>query len=123
MNAEVDLVDGSALPSSLPQRSIQTLTSPWQFHAGVRHISNEDAACHGFGREKADAPGLAVCWEHAAPARALPNLRKIPVLVVQTEAFYHAPYDCCTVRYLRQAGVIRTSYIYLRISGSMEVAT
>jgi pimeloyl-ACP methyl ester carboxylesterase len=54
---------------------------------------------------KADAPDLVRCWEQAAPARQLPNLQKMPVLVVTGEASYHAPYDHCTVKYLQQAGV------------------
>ena len=55
-----------------------------------------------------DAPegeGLVRCWGQAEPARKLTNLREVPVLVVQGEASYHAPYDHCTVAYLRQAGV------------------
>ncbi|CRG89144.1 hypothetical protein PISL3812_06180 [Talaromyces islandicus] len=39
------------------------------------------------------------------PPRQLVNLQDIPVLVVTTEASYHVPYDWCTVKYLRQAGV------------------
>jgi pimeloyl-ACP methyl ester carboxylesterase len=56
-------------------------------------------------QERPDAPDLAMCWAQAEPARKLVNLMNIPVLVVQTEASYHAPYDHCTVNYLRQAGV------------------
>ena len=44
-------------------------------------------------------------YSQAEPARRLPNLRKMPILVVTAEASYHAPYDHCTVNYLRQAGV------------------
>ena len=55
--------------------------------------------------EKADSPGLVKCWLQAAPARQLPNLQKIPILVLTAEASYHAPYDHCTVKYLEQAGV------------------
>jgi len=55
--------------------------------------------------EKADKPDLVTCWKQKEPARTLPNLQKIPVLVVTSEASYHAPYDHCTVRYLNQAGV------------------
>jgi methyl coenzyme M reductase subunit C-like uncharacterized protein (methanogenesis marker protein 7) len=29
----------------------------------------------------------------------------MPILVLTSEASYHAPYDHCTVKYLRQAGV------------------
>jgi pimeloyl-ACP methyl ester carboxylesterase len=56
-------------------------------------------------QDKADAPDLVRCYAQAEPARHLPNLQKMPVLVVTSEASYHAPYDHCTVKYLRQAGV------------------
>ena len=39
------------------------------------------------------------------PARQLLNLQDIPVLLLATEASYHATYDACTSRYLSQAGV------------------
>ena len=39
------------------------------------------------------------------PARLLPNLQKMPILILTAEASYHAPYDHCTVKYLEQAGV------------------
>ncbi|MDB5641609.1 MAG: alpha/beta-hydrolase, partial [Hyphomicrobiales bacterium] len=56
-------------------------------------------------QERPDGPGLMRGWLQAEPARKLKNLRNIPVLVVQGEASYHAPYDHNTVAYLRQAGV------------------
>jgi pimeloyl-ACP methyl ester carboxylesterase len=55
--------------------------------------------------DKPDGAGLATCWKQAEPARQLPNLQKIPVLVLTSEASYHAPYDHCTVKFLEQAGV------------------
>src|SRR5262249_30674785 len=58
--------------------------------------------------DKADTPDLARCWLQKAPARQLVNLKNIPVLVVMGEASYHASYDHCTVKYLRQAGVTVT---------------
>ena len=58
--------------------------------------------------EKADEPGLAACWLQAAPARQLPQLQKLPILILTAEASYHAPYDHCTVKYLEQAGVHST---------------
>src|SRR5262249_31365251 len=64
-------------------------------------------------QEKAEAPDLVRCWAQAEPARKLVNLRSIPVLVVQTEASYHAAYDHCTVAYLRQAGVSTVRFIRL----------
>jgi pimeloyl-ACP methyl ester carboxylesterase len=64
-------------------------------------------------QEKPEAPDLVRCWAQAAPARTLVNLQKIPVLVVQTEASYHAAYDHCTVAYLRQGGVSPVSFVRL----------
>jgi len=55
-------------------------------------------------QDKPDGEGLVRCFEQVAPARQLPNLRDIPILVLTSEASYHAPYDHCTVSYLRQAG-------------------
>ncbi|HLH99131.1 MAG TPA: alpha/beta hydrolase [Xanthobacteraceae bacterium] len=57
---------------------------------------------------RADAPSkpdLVRCWRQQEPARKLVNLTKIPVLVVTSEASYHAAYDDCTAAYLAQAGV------------------
>jgi len=50
-------------------------------------------------------PGLVRCWRQQEPARRLVNLAKTPVLMVTSEASYHAPYDDCTAAYLAQAGV------------------
>ena len=54
-------------------------------------------------QEQADGPDLVKCHLQREPARQLANL-KMPILVVMSEASYHAPYDHCTVKYLRQAG-------------------
>jgi pimeloyl-ACP methyl ester carboxylesterase len=62
--------------------------------------------------EKADGPGLVKCHVQKEPARKLPNL-KMPILVVMGEASYHAPYDHCTVNYLKQAGANPT---FMRLS-------
>jgi pimeloyl-ACP methyl ester carboxylesterase len=59
-------------------------------------------------QDKADAPDVIRCWLQKSPARQLPNLQKMPVLVVTAEASYHATYDHCTVKYLQQAGVNAT---------------
>ncbi|TMH38111.1 MAG: alpha/beta fold hydrolase [Betaproteobacteria bacterium] len=59
-------------------------------------------------QDKADGPDLVKCWMQKEPARQLPNLRSMPVLVLTAEASYHAPYDHCTVKYLRQSGVEAT---------------
>lgn len=63
-----------------------------------------------------DAPGLARGWLQQEPARQLPNLRKMPILVVTGEASYHAVYDHLTVKFLEQAGVHPT-FIELKDRG------
>jgi pimeloyl-ACP methyl ester carboxylesterase len=57
-------------------------------------------------------PDLVRCWSQAAPARKLVNLAHIPVLIISSEASYHASYDHCTAAYLTQAGVTNT-FIHL----------
>ena len=61
--------------------------------------------------DKPDGPGLATCWKQAEPARQLTRL-KMPIMVLTSEASYHAPYDHCTVKFLQQAG-IKPSFIRL----------
>jgi len=52
----------------------------------------------------ADGPGLVRCFMQAEPARKLPRLAGIPILILTSESSYHAPYDHCTAKYLAQAG-------------------
>ncbi|HLQ93911.1 MAG TPA: alpha/beta hydrolase [Xanthobacteraceae bacterium] len=59
-------------------------------------------------KEQADKPDLAHCWLQKEPARKLPNVAKVPTLIVMSEASYHAAYDHCTAAYLTQAGVKNT---------------
>ena len=59
-------------------------------------------------QDKPDKPELVRCWSQQAPARQLPNLKTIPVLIISSEASYHASYDHCTAAYLTQAGVSNT---------------
>jgi pimeloyl-ACP methyl ester carboxylesterase len=66
--------------------------------------------------DRPDAPDVVRCWLQAAPARQLPRLAGVPTLVLTGEASYHAPYDHCTVKYLRQAGV-RPTWIRLEEAG------
>jgi len=52
-------------------------------------------------------PGGGEPWKlQTEPARQLVNLADISVVVVTAEASYHAAYDECTVRFLKQAGVM-----------------
>jgi pimeloyl-ACP methyl ester carboxylesterase len=65
---------------------------------------------------KADGPEAVRCWLQAEPARLLPNLQGIPILIVVGEASYHAPYDHCTSRFLAQAGV-KNDFVRLETVG------
>jgi pimeloyl-ACP methyl ester carboxylesterase len=59
-------------------------------------------------QDQPDKPDLVRCWEQKAPARQLVNLKSTPVLIVMSEASYHASYDHCTAKYLDAAGVNNT---------------
>jgi pimeloyl-ACP methyl ester carboxylesterase len=59
-------------------------------------------------QDKPDRPDLVRCWQQAEPARKLKNLAGIPMVIVMSEASYHASYDHCTANYLTQAGVRNT---------------
>jgi pimeloyl-ACP methyl ester carboxylesterase len=59
-------------------------------------------------QDKPDGPDLVRCWQQAEPARKLPKLADIPMLIVVSEASYHASYDHCTANWLTQAGVHNT---------------
>ncbi|KAF2129709.1 alpha/beta-hydrolase [Dothidotthia symphoricarpi CBS 119687] len=45
--------------------------------------------------------------------RQLANLAPLPILTVTGEASYHAPYDYCTVEFLKQAGCAKASHLEL----------
>jgi pimeloyl-ACP methyl ester carboxylesterase len=74
-------------------------------------------------QDTADAEGLVRCWLPEAPARQLVNLKKTPILIVVSEASYHAPYDHCTSKFLAQAGVkhsfVRLPEIGIKGNGHM----
>ena len=48
---------------------------------------------------------LSSCIRQKNPPKRLVNLSRIPILLITSEASYHAIYDYCTVDYLKQAGV------------------
>jgi pimeloyl-ACP methyl ester carboxylesterase len=74
-------------------------------------------------QDKPDAPDRVRGWLQAEPARKLPNLAKVPILILVAEASYHAAYDHCTAAYLTQAGVpntfVRLEDIGIRGNGHM----
>ena len=62
-----------------------------------------------FVQESAPAPGKIVrCWVQAASARQLPNLKRMPHLLVVGEASAASDTNHCVSRYLTQAGVENT---------------
>lgn len=67
---------------------------------------------------KASDPELvdATLQAESPTPRKLVNLAHIPVLVVTSEASYHAAYDWCSVEYLRQVGV-KTEHLKLKDRG------
>jgi pimeloyl-ACP methyl ester carboxylesterase len=65
---------------------------------------NVPSDLHIVQQDKPDGPDLVRCWLQQDPPRQLPRLT-MPILVLTSEASYHAPYDHCTVKYLEQAGV------------------
>lgn len=50
-------------------------------------------------------PDLVSCWRQKSPARQLPRLKDIPIVILISEASYHAQYDHCLSEWLAQAGV------------------
>jgi pimeloyl-ACP methyl ester carboxylesterase len=56
-------------------------------------------------QEQSDAPEFAKCWLQKEPARQLPNLQKLPILLVTSESSFRAVDDHCTAKFLNQAGV------------------
>jgi pimeloyl-ACP methyl ester carboxylesterase len=75
-----------------------------------------DAKLDFVRQDQADRPDLARCWRQKEPARRLPSLARIPVVIISAEASYHAAYDHCTAAYLNQAGV-RNTHIRLADMG------
>jgi pimeloyl-ACP methyl ester carboxylesterase len=89
-------------------RDSASRTRPWGITADPLSYSPPAANASDLSivqQEKPDGSDVSRCWLQTAPARQLPNLQKVPILILTGEASYHAPYDHCTVKYLEQAGV------------------
>ena len=48
--------------------------------------------------DKPDSADLVTCWKQADPPRQLPNLQRMPIALITSEASYHAAYDHCIVQ-------------------------
>jgi pimeloyl-ACP methyl ester carboxylesterase len=108
-----------AEPSAPPVHDVEFLGAPEWFRDGARTRTwgltaipityappAKDTSELTFERqEKADGPDLARCWLQKEPARQLPNLQKLPIVIVTGEASFHGPYEHCVVKFLEQAGV------------------
>jgi pimeloyl-ACP methyl ester carboxylesterase len=74
-------------------------------------------------QDRAEAPDLVKCWRQKEPARRLVAVGDRPILYLATEASFYAPYNHCTVGYLKQAGVdvsfVKLADIGLRGNGHM----
>ena len=91
------------------------LARPWGITATEIHYDPEvtDPSELGFAYQDApDGPDLVRCHLQTEPARQLPRLQGIPIVIIASGAGYHRAYDHCTARYLEQAGV-RNDYIPL----------
>jgi pimeloyl-ACP methyl ester carboxylesterase len=70
-----------------------------------------------------DGADLVRCWLPAQPSPQLTNLKGIPILIVTSEASYHASYDHCTSQYLTNAGVandfVRLADLHIHGNGHM----
>ena len=106
-------------PNGPPFFDLQTIGAPDWFHYGAKlrpwgvtavplnyspaAASPSDLAIEE--QEEPDAPEFAKCWLQKEPARQLPNLQKVPILMVTSESSFRAVDDHCTMKYLNQAGV------------------
>jgi len=74
-------------------------------------------------QDRAEAPDVVKCWRQKEPARKLVAVGDRPILYLAAEASFYAPYNHCTVGYLKQAGVdvafVKLADIGLRGNGHM----
>ena len=94
------------------------LTKPWGITAvPLTYGGVANASQLAFvEQDKPDAPDLVKCWRQKEPAHPLTKLHDIPVVIITSEASYHASYDHCTAQYLTQAGV-KNDFIHLADRG------
>jgi pimeloyl-ACP methyl ester carboxylesterase len=56
-------------------------------------------------RDPPEGPDLIGCWRMSGTPHKLPHLAGVPIIIISSEAGYHAQYDQCTSHFLTQAGV------------------
>ncbi len=87
------------------------LARPWGITATKIHYEPAvtDPSQLSFVYQSApDKSDLVRCHLQAEPARRLPRLQGIPIVIIASGAGYHRSYDHCTAKYLEQAGVQNT---------------
>ena len=97
----------------------ETIGRAWGLTSGPMTYApavNDPAELTFVQQPAADAPGLVRCWLQAPPAHQLPVLATVKILMITSEASYHAPYDHCTSHFLTQAGV-KHDWIHLAAIG------
>ncbi|HLJ22947.1 MAG TPA: alpha/beta hydrolase [Candidatus Acidoferrales bacterium] len=120
-DARPDLVKAilAVEPNGPPFYDLQLVGAPDWFHYGTKirpwgatavplHYSPAAANADDLAivqQEQSDAPEFARCWLQKEPARQLPNLQKMPILLLTSESSFRAVDDHCTAKYLNQAGV------------------
>jgi pimeloyl-ACP methyl ester carboxylesterase len=99
-------------PNGPPMESTPITGSRHQLRWGVTDIpityspAISDAGELNIEKQVApDQVDLLPFWQQKAPARELPNLQGIPILILTAEASYHAQYDHAISHWLTQAGV------------------
>jgi hypothetical protein len=101
---------GQAPPSS-GERVWGITYAPLTFDPPV--VDAADLAPH---QAQPQSPDLLGCWQMSGPKRQLMHLVGVPILIVTSEASYHAQYDQCTSEFLTAAGV-RNEHLRLETRG------
>src|SRR5579871_2656896 len=95
-----DNIVASSKPAGDPSRVWGLTDAPITYEPAVRDPSELAPR-----QEPAPAKDLVGCWTISGQQRKLPNLAGIPILILTSEAGYHARYDYCTSQFLTRAGV------------------
>lgn len=95
-------------PASADGKTPEKMTRPWgpTYDKLTYAPAVADPSELRIARQaSAEGRDLLPCWLQTGTPRTLPRLAHVPVMIVVGEASYHAPYDHCTARFLKQAGV------------------
>ena len=91
-----------------PLAATPKLGRPWGLSNARLHFdppADDPASLAPTLQPSVDGPDAERCWLPSGPKRSLPALARVPILIVTSEAGYHARYDQCTVRFLAQNDV------------------